>query len=222
MRRPGRIGFLHTAEVHRATFDALVADLVPRANSVAIVDPSLLADAQRTGPATASVSRRIGTALEALRDAGAEVVVCTCSTIAGEAAAQGTARSVPVVRVDQPMAEAAVGHGPRLAVVAALASALGPTIESIEQAAEARGCVVETSEHLVAGAWALFAAGDLPGYLEAVAAACRRVVGSSDAIVLAQASMADVAAMVDLHVPVLSSPRLAVQAAAQRLAPDRR
>jgi Asp/Glu/hydantoin racemase len=70
-------------------------------------------------------------------------------------------------------------------------------------------------------AWALFEAGDVPGYLDAVAAHVDAVVrsGTVDVVVLAQASMAAVAdRFTGGAVPVLAGPAAAVSAAAALLA----
>lgn len=66
---------------------------------------------------------------------------------------------------------------------------------------------------LVDGAWVRFRAGDRDGYLDLVAAAADRVT-DADVIVLAQASMADAATRTATRIPVLSSPRPGLSAAA--------
>jgi hypothetical protein len=60
-------------------------------------------------------------------------------------------------------------------------------------------------------AWAEFEAGDLDGYHASIARHVRGLAADFDVVVLAQASMAPVAALLhDLAIPVLTSPRLAV------------
>jgi hypothetical protein len=52
------IGFLHTAEVHVATFRRLFAELAPPGlDDLHLVDESLLADARRTGSAPGLAGR---------------------------------------------------------------------------------------------------------------------------------------------------------------------
>ena len=106
------IGFLHTAAVHTATFDALVVRATGASDTVAVVDESLLERARRHGPEHDGVTLGISRALDELEASGATVIVCTCSTIAGEAERLGRQRDVPVIRIDRPMAEAAVSTGP--------------------------------------------------------------------------------------------------------------
>lgn len=207
------IGFLHTAAVHGATFDALVKAAAPEATTVVLVDESLLTDARARGAADAGVRAGIRRALDELAARGADVIVCTCSTIAGEAETLGAADPVPVVRVDRPLAEAAVAAGPRIAVIAAVESTVGPTTALLEAVAAERGVAVTLTPVLRTDAWTRFEAGDDDGYLDLIAAAALDAAADHDVVVLAQASMAGAATRVDTEVPVLASPVLAVDRA---------
>jgi hypothetical protein len=210
------IGFLHTADVHVPTFRDLLTELAPQVREVHVVDPALLADA-RTGGLTAGLARRVDERLAVLAEAGADLIVCTCSTIGG-LAERPAAAGVAVVRADRPMAEAAVAAGTRIAVVYTTASTLGPTRELLLDAAA--GMPVTVVEAPCPQAWAAFEAGDLPRYAREVAAAARQAAPAADVIVLAQASMAPAAALLtDLPVPVLTSPRTAVAGALAQLTP---
>ena len=208
------IGFLHTADVHRATFSSLVEQVLPGAAVVHVVDESLLADARRRGGVDDELRVRIVARLRTAA-AASDVVVCTCSTIGADAEAAQRLIDVPVVRVDRPMAERAVALGSRLAVVAALASTLAPTTALLRDVARRHGAELDVTAVLCADAWGFFEAGDTSGYLHAIAAAVDGIVEPVDAVVLAQASMAGAAALCRTGVPVLSSPSLAVEAAAQ-------
>jgi hypothetical protein len=148
-------------------------------------------------------------------------VLCTCSTIGGAAEATHLAGGQAVIRVDRPMAERAVATGKRIVVAAVLESTIAPTTELIMQVAAEHGRSVEIRTLLCMGAWAHFEAGDVAGYWEAVAATLRADLSApdgseprADVVVLAQASMAGAAALcADLPVPILSSPRLGLEAA---------
>jgi hypothetical protein len=142
------------------------------------------------------------------------VVLCTCSTIGGCAEELGRTADAPVLRVDRAMAERAIALGPRILVAAALASTLKPTRALLLDAAARAGKAVQLSELLCDAAWERFERGDQPGYLAAIAERLRAAAVSADAIVLAQASMAGAADLcADLPIPILSSPRLGLEAA---------
>ncbi|NUT37975.1 MAG: hypothetical protein HOV79_33425 [Hamadaea sp.] len=194
------IGFLHTSEVHVPTFRALVAELLPGAEDCHVVDEALLAKARAGRPYADGLAAAVAQLEKA------DVIVCTCSTI-GEAAEGADPR---VIRVDRPMAARAVAYG-RVGVVAALESTLGPTADLVREEAAAAGWETEIVLAPCLEAWLLFESGDLAGYHETVA---RHVAALTevDVVVLAQASMAPVVALLGDHpVPVLASPRIAVE-----------
>ena len=208
------LAFLHTSPVHIATFDRLLAEIGPGITARHIVDESLLSEARAAGAITPALASRIAAAL---RDASAPdgaVVLCTCSTIGGSAEAAGMRAGEVVLRVDRPMAERAVALGDRILMVAALASTLAPTRALILDVARVAGKPIELRELLCASAWAFFERGDLIGYAQVIANELRAAADTADVIVLAQASMAAAAPLcADLSIPILSSPRLALEAA---------
>jgi hypothetical protein len=206
---PNTLVFLHTSPVHIVTFDGLLAASGTDVTARHIVDEDLLSDA-RAGGITPELAGRVR---QRIAEAGDDaLVLCTCSTIGGCAEQAGA------LRVDRAMAERAVASGPRIILAAALASTLEPTRCLIEEVAAAAGQTIQVAELLCAEAWPMFEAGDQPAYLAAIAAALREVAGQGDVIVLAQASMAGAAALCpDLAIPVLSSPRLGLEAALARL-----
>ncbi|MDQ0727937.1 hypothetical protein [Microbacterium sp. W4I20] len=186
-----RIGVLHTVPALVPVFQDLLTSRRDGLEIVHTADPTLLSRAIETG-ITADVDADLRVHLAALRDAGAEAVLVTCSSI-GEATVEAAgAVGVRLVRVDAAMAKAAVerassGSG-RILVLATLAATLGPTGRLVEAEAAAHGGIDVTAE-VVADAAAARAAGDQARHDELIADAIRRA-GDVDVIVLAQASMA--------------------------------
>jgi len=212
------IGFLHTSPVHVARFDGLVHAGRADVGTVHLVDESLLKGAQERGPG--AVRDAVASRLARLREDGADLLVCTCSTI-GPLAEEAGPDGVTTFRVDRPMARAAVATGGRVGVVAAAGSTLGPTRALLEEEARAAGTEPAIELVLADGAWALFEAGQHAAYVERVAEAARELAGRVDVVALAQASAAPAARLLeDLGVPVLSSPASAVRHALALL-PDR-
>ncbi|MFF3641199.1 aspartate/glutamate racemase family protein [Streptomyces sp. NPDC002564] len=206
------LGLLHTSAVHVPVFDGLRDADHPGLELRHHVAEELLARARREGPDAVAPAVRAALA-QAARD-GAAAVLCTCSTIGGVAERAGADLGLPVVRVDRPMAAAAVAAGDRVVVLAAVASTVGPTSALVEEEARRAGRDVTVRAELVDQVWARFEAGDAEGYARGVARAVREV-RDADVIVLAQASMAGAAALVpEVRVPVLSSPRPGLAAAA--------
>ena len=203
------IAFLHTSPQHIATFDALVADADPQAKTLHRVENQLLAQARLAG--ADAVSDQVAAVLDDLAAEGADVIVCTSPAIAGVAEREGA--SVPVLRVDRPVAKDAVAAARRIGVVSALASALVPTIDLLKEEAKAAGTEIEIVPVIVAGAWLEFEAGEEELYAEAVAKATLDLAERTDLVVLAQASLMGALKHLPEQLHVLVSPPLAVAAA---------
>jgi hypothetical protein len=113
-----------------------------------------------------------------------------CSTLSGSAERLAQEIETPVVRIDRPMAESAVAHGGRVALVVAIDSTLAPTRQLFEECAANAGSEVTFVDAQCLGAWERFEAGDHDGYLDCVARHVRALAEDVDIVVLAQASMA--------------------------------
>jgi Asp/Glu/hydantoin racemase len=205
------IGFVHTVLSLPPTFTALAEELVPDADVFHIADETLLSNTRREGRLTPATRRRVLGYVESAAEAGADLVVVTCSSIGPAVDASRAFLDVPVLRIDEPMADEAVRLGSRVGVVATLSTTLEPTADLVRRRAEAAGRDVEVVAHLCEGAFGS------DRHDELVREGLRSVAAEVDVIVLAQASMARVVED-DLPVPVLSSPRLGMQRVAELLA----
>lgn len=212
------LGLLHTAAPHRGRFDGLLSELAPAGTTwIHSVREELLREALESVPElhrTASISA----ALKELRGNGAAQILCTCSSIGSLAEIAGAALTLPTLRVDRPMAEAAVRQGRHILVAACLPSTLAPTIRLLNECAAADDRQVEIETMLLPSAWHWFQEGNEAAFVRAIADAMLNAPPTADVVVLAQASMAGAAALLtELAMPVLSSPRLGVEAALARL-----
>jgi aspartate/glutamate racemase len=211
---------VHTTLATPPLLRPLFAELLPAATVHNIVDDSLLHDAIAAGGVTPAIAARLAEYVRIAADSGADVILDACSSV-GEAAELAAATvAVPVLRIDAPMAEAAVAAGRRIAVIGTVASTLAPSCRLIARCAAAAGRDVEIAERLVPGAFdALTKQNDRHRHNDLVMAAVRDVEASVDVIVLAQASMTELLPdLGDVRVPILTSPRLAVQRVQQLLA----
>jgi hypothetical protein len=209
----GMVGFLHTAEVHVATFEALSREHLPSASTVHRVDPDALELARRDGTA-GSLRAVVSAHLAELRDAGCSVILCTCSTL-GAVAEELSGDGLDVIRIDRPMLRRAVTLGPQVGVLVALTSTVEPTSRVLAEEAAAAGTDITVEIRLAEDAWEAFLAGDAEAYHSRIAQAARALAGRCDVVVLAQASMEPAAAlMTGLKTTVLTSPRSAVEAVA--------
>ncbi|MEU9892286.1 aspartate/glutamate racemase family protein [Streptomyces phaeochromogenes] len=205
----GPLALLHTSPVHIPVFDALRDEDHPALELRHFVSEELLERARAEGPE--AVADEVRAMLDRAVADGAVAVLCTCSTIG--AVAEAARPGVPVLRVDRPMAAAAVAAGPRVVVLATVESTLGPTVALVEEEAARAGSPADVRTLLAADAWDHFTAGDMDAYARAVASAADSVT-DADAIVLAQASMTPAQHLTTTAVPVLSSPRPGLAAGA--------
>ncbi|MGW0581725.1 aspartate/glutamate racemase family protein [Streptomyces sp. NPDC002920] len=207
------LALLHTSPAHVPVFDALRDEDHPDLELLHLVDESLLARAREHGPE--AVAADVRSALVRATAGGARAVLCTCSTIGEVAERAAPAVGVPVLRVDRPMAAAAVAAGKRIVVLATVESTFGPTAALIEREAAGSGRSVTVRTLLADGAWSHFAAGDTEAYARRIAVVADAVT-DADAIVLAQGSMTPAQALTTTSIPVLSSPRTGLAAAVVR------
>lgn len=198
------VTLLHTVASLPATFAELAAEHCPNVDISHVVDESLLRDTIRHGmlPAT---ERRVAEHIAEAARRGARAVLVTCSSIGEAAEAAARDAPIPVLRVDEPMARAAVHSGPRVGVLATLAATLGPTRRLVERYANPDTRITSS---VCDGAFDALAAGNTARHDEIVAGEILRIAADVDVIVLAQASMARVANAIPnrLDCPVLTSP----------------
>ncbi|WP_337061090.1 aspartate/glutamate racemase family protein [Kineococcus sp. G2] len=216
------VGFLHTAHAHVRTFRDLLHQRDETVADLHLVDTGLLAAARERG--AASVRAPLADRLRRLVAEGAELVLATCSETGPEAERVGAEAGVRVLRVDRPMAEAAVLAGRRIALVSSLDEAAATLRPLLRECAVANGREVDLVEVRCPDAWSSFESGDLVTYSASVAETVRRAVRAVrppvDVVVLAQASMVGAAPLLrELDLPVLTSPRLAVEAAVEMVVP---
>lgn len=208
--------FLHTAAAHVSTFERLLREVDADLACDHVVDAGLLDAATAAGGVDAAVAARVAARIAAVRRAGARLIVCTCSTI-GDAAEAASRPDAPVLRIDRPMAEAAVRRGRRIAVVAALETALTATADLLRGVARTHQRAIDLVAVHCADAWPRFVAGDLAGYHAAVASAARTAARDADVAVLGQVSMAPALDLLrDLPTPVLAAVPLGVRVAVER------
>ena len=146
--------------------------------------------------------------------AGANYILVTCSSMGRAVEASRLLCRAKVLRVDEPMADKAVGIGKRIGVVATLPSTLEPTVALIRSRAAAVSKPVEIVSLVVEGAFEAVISGDGAKHDLLVGEALRTLAKKVDVILLAQASMARVVeslSAADRPVPILSSPRLAIE-----------
>lgn len=204
-----RLAMLHTGAVVIGPFAELAKRKLPDVEVQHLLDDKIVADLG-SGADHDQIASRLRALGEAAVSSGADQLLLTCSSISGFSRPLAEAIGIPVLRIDEAMADEAVRRGPRIGIVATLETTLRPTVALLlEQSAEAGRDIVCT-DVVVPGAFEAVASGDRARHDQLVNAAITELSADNDVIVLAQASMASAVARVDTGVPVLSSPELGI------------
>ncbi|MBW2149756.1 MAG: hypothetical protein JRI22_22415 [Deltaproteobacteria bacterium] len=191
---------------HTALHEALPAHEI-----VHYMDEALLKIAHDKGSTSSEVLRRFFRLFISAEEGGACVALMTCSSLTKCADLLRPMLQFPVVKIDTPMMERAVSFGGKIGIVATMSSAINPAREQLEQIARERGVILNERSVVVEGAFQALIDNDRERHDQLVMKKVRALARGCDAIVLAQASIAGVAARDDLKisVPVLTSPPLA-------------
>jgi len=210
---------IHTSSVSVGDLSALFAEMAPGVVVRHIIDDSLLPEVLANGGVTPGVTRRLCQYAVQAESAGATLIFNQCSSVGEVADIAAKMVKVPLVKVDERMAETACRTGSRIGVVATLPTTMGPTVRLIKRMAEKLGKSVTITEELSSGAFEKLIAGDRKAHNEMVIASIRTLAQQVDVVVCAQGSM--LALKPDLgetRVPVLMSPPLGVEHAVEVLA----
>jgi len=208
-----RLGLIHTSATLVPVFAQLCKERIPGVDVFNIVDDSLVKGIIESGSLTAPIKRRVAAYIESAELGGADFILVTCSSIGPAVEAAAALAAVPVLRVDQPMADRAVATGSRIGVIATLRTTLDPTADLIRRRAAQAGKNIELTTTLVEGAFEALMQGDAATHDNRVAGALHKLSKEVDVIVLAQASMArvvDTLGAADRKTPILASPGIAV------------
>jgi Asp/Glu/hydantoin racemase len=208
-----KLGLLHTSATLVPIFEQLCEAKLPGVSVFNIVDDSLIKDVIAHGQLRPQTARRVTQHIAAAEDAGADYILVTCSSIGAAVETAASLASVPVLRVDQPMADHAIAMARHIGVIATLPTTLQPTADLLRRRAAAAGKDIDLSTRLCDGAFDALMSGAPETHDLLVGKALRELSTQVDVIVLAQASMARVVASLseaDRCVPILASPPLAI------------
>jgi Asp/Glu/hydantoin racemase len=214
-----KVCFFHTVTSLAERFDDLAAEYVPVVDHFHIVDESVLNDALEAGELTPAVNRRICSQLSLAEDAGADLILDTCSSTSPAVDVAREMVGVPILKIDDPMTEAAVEHGEDITILATAESTLGPSAELVQRKADQRAKEINLRTELADGALDALQSGEKNRHDRLVTDRAVELAGPTDVIVLAQASMSHLAPDLSDHVsvPVLSSPDMAMETVAEEV-----
>lgn len=207
------LAIIHTTPVTVESLKALALELMPEVTVVNFVDDSILPELGRNGGDVSQVAHRLVQYAKFAEEVGASVILNACSSVGEVVPLAQEAVSIPVVRIDEAMAEKAVELGSRIVVAATLATTLDPTMRLLESKAALSGKNVTLEPLLVAEAYEKLMQGDKKAHDRLLAAKLEEEAKAADVVVLAQASMAQVltALPASEQGKFLTSPRLGME-----------
>jgi Asp/Glu/hydantoin racemase len=209
-----RVFFIHTISGLTGMFNDLCAELVPDADLCHVSDESIIQRILAAKGLTPAIYRRACEHIVAAEAAGAQVIQLTCSSISPCADVAQRLVGVPVLKIDEPMARAAVKGHRSVGVIATNPGTLKPSTQLVEAVAREMGEQVEVKSVLCEGAYPAWLAGNREEHDRIVHTHLLDLMHRVEVVCLAQASMSRIADHLEdeeKKVPVLSSPRLAVE-----------
>lgn len=215
---------IHTAMPMVEPTKELFTKYLPDVRLINIVDDSLIQDVIKANTVPWGVNRRLINYYYMARDAGADVIFNTCSSVGDIALHARGIIDVPIVKIDDAMAEEAVLKYQKIGVLATLQTTLEPTVRLLGHFSKIHQRKTFIAESLAKGAFEGIISGDRALHDHLIIEAAKAVATDVDAFVLAQGSMARMEAKLSeiTGKPVLSSPERGVLSIQKVLSAQRR
>ncbi|MEA1964426.1 MAG: aspartate/glutamate racemase family protein [Candidatus Aerophobetes bacterium] len=209
-----KVAFVHTVVFLAEQFKKLIAEILPDVRVFHIVDESLLQDMMSIGRLTPPIVRRLCCQIVLAREGGADLIMVTCSSVSPGVDVARQIVDVPVLKIDDPMAERAVEIGNTIGVLATASTTLTNSSELVKSKAELKGRSVKVSPLLCKEAFQALLKGNKEQHDRLVTEAALELAKNTDVVVLAQASMSHLSYKIEkgTKTPILTSPELAVAA----------
>lgn len=207
-----RVGLVHAVIPAIEPLRAAFGQLAPDVKLINILDEGLVTEIDRRGSLTPGLVRRLTTLVSLAEDAGAELVLLSCTAYSPVADDVQKQADIPVLKIDELMVREALGRATKIGVVATVPAGLQMQRRLVDQLATEMGRDVELDAVLKPEAFQALSAGRRDEHDRIVLAEVERLAQSNELVMLAQASMGHLASKVpaSIAVPVLSSPTLAV------------
>lgn len=209
-----KIAIVHTSLVTHKALNEMFTAKAPDIEIFNIVDDSLLHEVSAVGHITPNIISRMCKYYDAAASFGVDLIFNQCSSVGEAAKIAAQTVNVPVLRIDQPMAEKAVQIGRRIGVVATVGSTVTPSCNLVRDMAAKAEKEVEVIPYLVDGALSVLMQEGQEKHNALVKGVVKRCAEECDVVVLAQGSMIILLPeLADIEKPVLSSPELGVDRA---------
>jgi len=220
-----RIALIHATPLAVEPIQAAFQRHWPQVRHMNLLDDSLSFDRAQAGRLTPQMVQRFVDLAQYAQRNGCSGILFTCSAFGPAIEAAARATGLPTLKPNEAMFEQALALAKktntlRLGLVATFQASLPSMTEELQAVAKERGIAIELRTVFVPEAMDDLAQGRPADHHRKIAQAAR-ALAASDAVMLAQFSMAAALPIVqaELPRPVFSSPDCAVQALMRRMAP---
>jgi Asp/Glu/hydantoin racemase len=190
------LALIHTVSWYdKSVIDPFVTPWLKRNSDIHvfnIMDDSLLAESLDHDGATRPVLKRIQYYVLAAEAMGADVAMCSCTTVGEAICAARYYASIPVFNIDEPMAREAVRQGRRMGIVATVPTSPAATRRQLERAALEAGVSIAIKTAVNEKAFEHLQRGEIKEHNELVHREMDRLAKEVDVLVLGQISLAQI------------------------------
>ena len=207
-----KIALIHATPLSIDPINSAFRALWPEARATNLLDDSLSQDVAASGSLTPAMHARFCALAGYVASGGADAILFTCSAFGPCIETARRTVSVPTLKPNEAMIDAALATGGRIALVATFPPTIASMKAEFEEAARHRGARLDLTTHEVRGnAMAALEAGDTERHDRLIAETVQ-AAGLADVVVLAQFSMARAAPRVAevTKAKVLTSPTSAI------------
>lgn len=157
-----------------------------------IMDDSLLSDTRKYGGMTPVIASRMLNYAKAAEGSGADGIIVTCTSVNQATKFIRPLLQVPILNIEEPVAEMAVRDGEKIGVLGTIPTSPGAIGRVIQEKANDVGKKVEITSVVAEGAFDILCAGDRDKHDQMVCEALYRLAEKVDVIAFAQISMSQI------------------------------
>lgn len=154
-----------------------------------IMDDSLLPDTRACDGMTPVIASRMYQYAKGAEASGADGIIVTCTSVNQATKYIRPLLNIPILNIEEPVAEMAVRKGKRIGILATLPTSPKAIGSVIEEKAREMGKEIEIVTSVANGAFDLLCRGDREGHDRMVREALYKLADETDVIAFAQISM---------------------------------
>jgi Asp/Glu/hydantoin racemase len=191
------IGLIHSTRFVVQPVHDVVASQCPNADIINIVDEGILRVLFELGEINQRIIDWLGRMVDSAVGTGVDMAVMSCSSLSPAVNPVKEMVSIPLIKIDEPMAEQAVLKADRIGLVATNHTTPKPSTQLIEEVAQRLGKNPVIVPRVQADAFLKLNQGDIDGHDDVVIQAVKELLDEVDVVLLAQISIARVTAKMD-------------------------